>query len=223
MSELDDKLLDHDYDGIKELDNNLPRWWLGLFYFTIIWGVLYLIYFHVLHLGYSSQDQYLKEMDPNYVPASQTDGKLFGIIPTYVAPYTNLRGDPTPWTALQGSGKQTIVLLTSESDTATYQFLNDSAGLAAGADVFARNCVPCHGKNAEGGIGPNLTDDYWLHGATPTDIVKSVKYGYPAKGMISWRAFLKEDQILQVAEYVNSLRGSNPPNAKPPQGDLVTE
>ena len=67
MTDDHEKLLEHDYDGIKELDNDLPRWWLYLFYFCIAWGVLYMLYYHVFHIGYLSADQYRREKDPNYV------------------------------------------------------------------------------------------------------------------------------------------------------------
>ena len=72
-----------------------------------------------------------------------------------------------------------------------------------------------------GGVGPNLTDNYWLHGATISDVVKSVKYGYPSKGMVPWLGQLSEDEIINAASYVLTLRGSNPSGGRSPQGDLV--
>lgn len=223
MSENRDKLLDHDFDGIKELDNNLPTWWLWLFYISIIWGVVYMLYFHVLDIGYSSETEYRLEMDPYYVPESNADGKLFGMVPTYRAPYSGFGVEMTPWMASRGKAAEAFVELSHESDTVTYVLIEDAAGLTSGRELFVKNCVQCHGQVGEGGIGPNLTDDYWLHDASASGLVKSIKYGYPAKGMIAWRGFLKEDQILQVAGYINSLRGSNPANGKPPQGELVEQ
>ncbi len=223
MSENQDKLLSHDYDGIRELDNDLPRWWVWLFYLCIIWSVLYLLYFHVFHIGYLSADEYNKEMDPTYVRVSEADLKFWGVLDEYHSPLFNPAGDMTPRKALLMKGESAFAVVTRESDTTTYVALTDEESIAAGKKIFTQNCVSCHGTFGEGGIGPNLTDDYWLHGAGMTNVTKSVMYGYPSKGMISWRGFLKPEQILQVASYVLTLRGTNPPNPKAPQGDLVAE
>lgn len=95
--------------------------------------------------------------------------------------------------------------------------------IAAGKGIYSANCSPCHGTGGQGGIGPNLTDDYWLHGHTRKDIVNVVTQGVPAKGMIAWKAILNPWKIQQVAAFVGSLKDSNPPNAKAPQGTKVTE
>lgn len=217
------KLLDHDYDGIKELDNDLPRWWLYLFYITIVWGTLYLLYYHVFDVGYLSADEYKEEMNPNYVRVSEADTKFLGILDSYHSPLNKHGQDRTPRLDILSQGGAVFVEETAESDTTSYVYYTDDAQLANGRDLFIKNCVQCHGVAGEGGIGPNLTDNYWLHGGQFNNIVKSVKYGYPAKGMISWRAFLKPEQILQVSSFVRTLRGSNPANPKAPQGDLVEE
>ena len=99
--------------------------------------------------------------------------------------------------------------------------LKDPASLAEGKEIFVKNCVSCHGVHGEGGIGPNMTDDYWIHGAKLGQMVHTITVGVPAKGMIPWRGTLKEDQIIKVASYLRTLRGTNPPNAKAPQGELV--
>lgn len=91
--------------------------------------------------------------------------------------------------------------------------------LSAGKAVFAQNCVACHGQNAEGIVGPNLTDEYWLHGGKINDIFKVIKYGVPEKGMISWEKQLTPKQISDVANYIESLKGTNPANPKAPQGE----
>lgn len=219
----DDKLLDHDYDGIQELDNDLPRWWLGLFYFTIVWAVIYMLYYHVTGLGYLQDEEYLAEMDPNYVRVEPADAKLLGVFPEYRTPNYNPAGDFTPRKAILGEDVEPFVEMTRESDTSIYVALTDPAALATGQDLFVKNCASCHGNLGEGGVGPNLTDQYWLHGSDITSVVKSVGYGYPTKGMIAWRGMLKPDQILTVSSHVLSLIGTNPPNPKAPQGDLVTE
>ena len=224
MADYNDDLLDHEYDGIRELDNQLPRWWLYLFYFTIVWGVAYMLYYDVLQIGYSQADEYRREMDPSYVRVSAADSKLLGVIPEYNSPLQTLRTDLTPYARKHLSGAPAVVMLTAATDTTSYQQVEDPARLALGKEVYVKNCVQCHGQNAEGGIGPNLTDQYWLNGnGDVTFIVKSVTYGYPAKGMIPWRGALQPDDILDVASYVHTLRGTNPPNPKPPQGELVEE
>ena len=95
----------------------------------------------------------------------------------------------------------------------------DPDAIAAGGQIFATNCLPCHGPQGQGGIGPNLTDEFWLHGSTYADVVKVITEGVPAKGMIAWKAVLKPDKIHQAAAFVRSLEGSNPPNPKAPQGE----
>ena len=95
------------------------------------------------------------------------------------------------------------------------------ANIEKGKEIFVKNCVSCHGPQGQGIIGPNLTDDYWLHGAGINNVVHTITFGVPAKGMITWRGVLKEKQILQVASYILTLHGTNPPNPKAPQGEKV--
>nr|WP_294895241.1 cbb3-type cytochrome c oxidase N-terminal domain-containing protein [uncultured Pedobacter sp.] len=90
--------------------------------------------------------------------------------------------------------------------------------LASGKAVFAQNCVACHGEHAQGVVGPNLTDEYWLHGGKINNLFKTIKYGVPEKGMISWEKQLSPKQISDVANYIESLKGTNPANPKAPQG-----
>jgi cytochrome c oxidase cbb3-type subunit III len=101
----------------------------------------------------------------------------------------------------------------------------DAAGIAAGKDLYAaKQCITCHGAAGEGAaVGPNLADDYWIHGGSLANIFKSIKYGWPDKGMRSWKDELSPVQMAQLSSFVKSLKGSNPPNAKPPQGDLYSE
>lgn len=112
----------------------------------------------------------------------------------------------------QASGQPELVLLTSQED------------LAAGETVFKEKlCATCHGQQGEGNaVGPNLTDKYWLHGATIADVYEVIKNGVPAKGMTPYKDQLSDEKILQVASYIlESLQGTNPPNAKEPQGEAV--
>lgn len=95
---------------------------------------------------------------------------------------------------------------------------DDPAQLAAGRQVFATNCIACHGPLGQGVIGPNLTDKYWIHGGKPSQIAQTIIKGVPDKGMVTWGGVLSNDQIKQVAAYVVSLKGSAPPDPKAPQG-----
>lgn len=97
----------------------------------------------------------------------------------------------------------------------------DSKTLGAGTEVYTTNCVPCHGPTGGGTIGPNLTDGYWLHGGTPESIFASIRDGFADKGMPAWGAQLGERRALAVTAYVLSLRNTNAPGGKPPQGDKV--
>lgn len=223
MAKYKDELLDHDYDGIQEMDNNLPKWWLYLFIFTIGWSVLYMLYYHVFDLGYLQEDEYRQEMDRNYVRVSPSDLKVLGILPEYHSPYHNPRGDATPYSLLALVQKGARIMMTAATDTVTYIAVDEPVSISDGQKIFLKDCAQCHGKLGEGGVGPNLTDDYWLHGADVSSIVRSVKYGYPAKGMISWLGTLKEEDIIKAASFILTLRGTNPPNGRAPQGDLVTE
>jgi cytochrome c oxidase cbb3-type subunit 3 len=181
-----DVMLDHDYDGIKELDNQLPPWWKWGFVFTIIWAVCYFSYFHIFHAAPLSAGEYDNEMAAAKVAK-----------------------DAYMKTAKNNVDENTIVF--------------DASYVADGQKIFSENCVACHGAKGEGGVGPNLTDDYWLHGGKINDIFKTVKYGWPANGMKSWQTDFSAMQIAQVVCYVKSLRGTNPPNPKAPQGDLYSE
>ncbi len=95
----------------------------------------------------------------------------------------------------------------------------DPVVLERAAARFAKTCSPCHGANAQGLIGPNLTDDRWLHGGKVTDIFGTIVKGVPAKGMPPWGRALKPDEIASLASFIRSLQGSNPAGAKPPEGD----
>jgi cytochrome c oxidase cbb3-type subunit 3 len=95
----------------------------------------------------------------------------------------------------------------------------DEATLKIGESIFQQKnlCYTCHRPDLGGVIGPNLTDDYWLHGGHFGDILKSITTGYPEKGMLKYgnNNRLTDDELLAVASYVVSKRGSNPPAPKP--------
>ncbi|MFC4232468.1 cbb3-type cytochrome c oxidase N-terminal domain-containing protein [Parasediminibacterium paludis] len=99
----------------------------------------------------------------------------------------------------------------------------DADGVSSGAALFKTNCVACHGAQGQGGVGPNLTDDYWLHGGGIKDVFKTIKYGWQEKGMKSWKDDFSPVQMAQLASFVKSLKGTKPPTPKDPQGDLYKE
>lgn len=215
MSEKEkDQLLDHDYDGIKEFDNDLPPWWKNLFYITIVWAVLYLLYFHVFQIGYLPHAEYSKQIDPNWTRLEDPSFNPFWMKFSYRSPMFS-PGDVTP-RELAERGQ-----LMAEEEVLNFEPLTDAASLEEGKVLFDRNCGPnCHGMMGEGMICPNLTDEYWLHSEGDINgIIRTIRNGVPAKGMISWKRVLKPDEIHKAGSYTYSLYGTNPPNAKKPEGE----
>ncbi|MBA4409222.1 MAG: hypothetical protein C0397_07355 [Odoribacter sp.] len=90
--------------------------------------------------------------------------------------------------------------------------------LAAGKAIYDKTCLVCHGKFGEGLVGPNFTDEYWIHGGRPEELKKVIIEGVLDKGMISYKSQMNNTQIDHVIGYILSLQGSNPPNQKAPQG-----
>ena len=183
-----DIMLDHDYDGIKELDNSLPPWWVWGFYITIIYSVIYLIHFHVLGTGPSSKEELERELA---LAEKQKEEYL-----------------------------KTAANLIDENNV---QYLTAEANLSAGRKIFEQNCASCHAQDGGGLVGPNLTDNYYIHGGSIQDIFKVIKYGVLEKGMLAWKDMLSPAQMQDVASYVKSLVGTTPANPKEPQGTLYTE
>jgi cytochrome c oxidase cbb3-type subunit 3 len=182
----DDKLLDHDYDGIRELDNPVPFWLNVILWGTVIFSAWYLLYYQFGH-GETIKQQYDREMLALYDMQSKALLKLGPITDKTIAD------------------------------------MQSNAGMMASAtSLFAARCSPCHGAHAQGNIGPNLTDDYWLHGGRPTQIYHTISEGVPAKGMISWKNQLSAGEMLALAAYVMTLHDSRPAGPKAPQGDLVS-
>ena len=99
----------------------------------------------------------------------------------------------------------------------------DAAGIAEGGKLYKQSCVACHGANGEGGIGPNLTDEYWIHGGSMNNIYKTIKVGYPDKGMQAWESMLSPVQMKDLSSFVKSLQGTKPANGKAPQGDIYKD
>lgn len=177
-------LLDHNYDGIKELDNNLPPWWLAMFYVSIVYGVIYFGYYHMTDYGTSSAEDYHAEM-----AAAAEEVAAF-------------------------RSTQTVMV-----DETTVTRLDAQDDLAKGKQIYDINCVVCHLDNGAGLVGPNLTDEFWIHGGSIKDIFATIKYGVPEKGMIAWSAQIKPSDMQRLASYILTMQGTNPPNGKAPEGE----
>ena len=108
-------------------------------------------------------------------------------------------------------------------DEKTLTALTDAAALKSGKEIFIKNCAVCHTESGAGLVGPNLTDDYWIHGGGIKNVFAVVKEGVPAKGMISWKTQLNPRQMQEVSSYILTLRGTNPPNPKAPEGVLYVQ
>ncbi|MCB0340115.1 MAG: c-type cytochrome [Bdellovibrionales bacterium] len=185
----EDKLLTHDYDGIQEYDNDLPRWWKNIFWVTTVFGLFYAGW---VHLGFK---------EPQHAQLARELSEL-----------DEQRAAIASETGNQEFGEAQMLALTKDSEV-----------VQKGKDIFAAKCAACHGLNAEGLVGPNLTDEYWIHGASITDILHIVRVGVPEKGMLSWETMMSEDEIRQVVSYVWTLQGSNPANPKAPEGQLSSK
>lgn len=180
--------LGHSYDGIRELDNHLPPWWKGLFYACVIWGIGYMIVYHVTDSFPLSLDEYQDE--------------------------------------LADASEQARILKASKPaeaiDENTLAYTADADLIAKGKIVFtSNNCGSCH--RADGGgntIGPNLTDQYWLHGGNIKNIYATINTGVVEKGMPAWGKVMSAADVRNLSFYIMSLQGSNPADAKAPQGEL---
>lgn len=178
-------LLNHNYDGIRELDNVLPPWWVKMFYASIVFSVIYLVRFHVLE-GPDQKAEFDTEMEEARIAVEE----------------------------YKKTAKDLI-------DGETVTLLTDTGDLADGKKLFETNCVACHRADGGGTIGPNLTDEYWILGGGIKNVFNTItKGGRDGKGMVAWKGTLKPSEIQQVASYVLSLQGTNPADAKAPEGDM---
>lgn len=178
-----DRLLsDHEYDGIRELDNDLPPWWKWLFYITIAFGIIYLIRLWVFDADDLYQErEFRKEMAE---AASMMPDK-------------------------------------ATSEEFEIKLLTDEAALARGKETYEKICQVCHLVDGGGLVGPNMTDDYWIHGNTVEDWFKIVTNGVLEKGMIAYKDQLSPTQRLEVISYVATLHGTEPANPKAPEGEKM--
>jgi cytochrome c oxidase cbb3-type subunit III len=197
MSRDRDELMDHEADGIQEFDNDLPRWWLYGFYFTVIFSVIYLVNYHVLPTPF------------------------FGAA-TVVAEY---EADVKAAAALQAMHRAHASVGGGTVAVAA-KALTDAPSLQKGRAIFESTtslCSSCHRPDLGGLVGPNLTDDTWLHGCSVNEVMTSIRTGYPTRGMLPFGGGtpLSDQELRQLASYVLSKRGSLPtaPKAADPERD----
>ncbi|MCT4664192.1 MAG: MFS transporter [Flavobacteriales bacterium] len=182
----DDILLDHEYDGIKELDNNLPPWWVAFFYITIVFAVVYIFQMHISNSMPHMADEYNNEI----AAAEEALNKF----------------------------KESSTNFIDENNVV---LLDDAASREIGKKLYQASCAACHGNEGQGLVGPNFTDNYWIHGGSVKDVFSTIKYGVPDKGMIAWKSQLKGPQMQKIASYILlDLVGTTPANPKAAEGEL---
>lgn len=179
MKKEKDEVRGHAFDGIEEYDNDLPRWWLNIFWITTIFGVVYAGY---VHLGFKVEDHKALEM-----ALAEIEEKKIESAPTL-------------------------------SEEFLLSLAGDEAVVAKGKETFASKCVACHADKGQGLIGPNLTDNFWIHGSELLQIRQVIVKGVPEKGMIPWEAMLTNDQINEVVAFIHSIRNTNVEGGKAPEG-----
>jgi cytochrome c oxidase cbb3-type subunit III len=177
-------VMEHTYDGIAELDNPTPPWFMYLFYSSIVIAVSYMIMYHVIGDGQIMTTEYAQEN----VEADQANI-------AYMKKFAN------------SINENNVVVLV------------DAKSVETGGKIYAKNCVACHGDKGQGGVGPNLTDEFWLHGGSTKAVFHTLMEGVPEKGMISWKKTLNPIQLQHLVSFLSRFQGTNPENGKAPQGD----
>lgn len=178
-------VMDHEYDGIREYDNPLPRWWVWMWAGSFFFSVGYFFHYHVSHNGTSVESDYDADMAE----------------------------------AREAEAKQSLAEPVNEESLG--KLAQNPALMVDAKALFGLRCAPCHGANAQGLIGPNLTDNAWLHGTGKlTDIYGVVDGGVAAKGMPAWGRQLSPIELRKVVAFIGTLRGTNVPG-KAPEGAAV--
>jgi len=176
-------LLDHDYDGIKELNHPLPSWWVGIFVLTVVFSIPYFYYYHM------------------------SDG------PTLVQEY---EADLKKVEAVKAEAAAKNGGFNMDSYKA---FVAGGSALEMGKAVYAAKCAACHGAQGQGLVGPNLTDNFWVIGdGSSESIYNVIDKGVLSKGMPAWGDQVSKEELMGMTHFIETLKGTNPPGAKAPQG-----
>lgn len=182
-----DQLLDHEYDGIREYDNPLPRWWKTIFWGSFVFSIGYFFHYHLSGNGQSVAAAYEAEMRE----------------------------------AREAEAKANLAQPVSEESLG--KLMADPALMTDAKALFTQKCAACHGDKAQGLIGPNLTDNAWIHGqGTLTDIFGVVNEGVLAKGMPAWGRQLSPIEVRKLVAFVGTQRGKAVPG-KAPEGNVVAQ
>lgn len=179
-------ILDHNYDGIRELDNKLPPWWVYMFYGTIIFAIVYLVRFEIYN-DYDQKMEYEQEVAAAKLEIEEYKKTAKGLV-----------------------------------DVSTVELLTEASDINAGKTIFETTCVACHMADGGGGIGPNLTDDYWILGGGIKNVFNTVSEGgRDGKGMVAWKQILKPVEMAQVSSYILvEIYGKTPANPKAAEGEI---
>lgn len=221
----------HNYDGIQEYDKPLPKWWLVIFFGSIIWGVAYWIFFPAMFpknwdgiatvevdgetVPWTSKNELYSELEENnkvftdnfeqsiLANAGATDAaKTLGQLEKL---QTTFRRSESPPADLQTKIDDKI----AELSPAIEKLAQDPGALKVGSRLFLQNCSVCHGSNAKGATGyPNLTDNDWLYGGDASNLLTTLHKGRVG-GMPAWRDQIGEDGVRAASEYVLSLSPNN--------------
>jgi cytochrome c oxidase cbb3-type subunit 3 len=181
-----DPLLSHEYDGIREYDNPMPRWWVWIFWASFYFSLGYFIHYHMTGNGESVAAAY--DTDLALAREKEAAQAMSG-----------------------GLTEQTLAGL-----------MGNEAMMADASKLFVQRCAQCHGNKGEGLIGPNLTDNYWIHGdASLLSIHEVISEGVQTKGMPPWKKQLRPIELSKLTAYVGTLKGTDIPGPKGKEGKLI--
>lgn len=221
----------HSYDGIQEYDKPLPKWWLVIFFGTIVWGAAYWIFFPAIQPGswngvatvevdgetvpWTSENELYSELEANdkvftdnfeqSILAKANAIEATTTLNELSELQTTLRRSEEPPADLQTQIDEKVAALSP----AVEKLAQDPNALKVGSRLFLQNCSVCHGSNAKGAVGyPNLTDNEWLYGGGADHILTTLHKGRVG-GMPAWRDQIGEDGVRAASEYVLSLSPKN--------------
>lgn len=212
----------HEFDGIEELNNPLPKWWSTFFLITIVWGFGYLLFYPGLGnwaglFGWTSSNQGVVSLEDSKAQAEYAKANNLIVEYDMEVKAADAKFGPifAEFAALSiediASAKNEEIDFDEKGDLTAEQtsLLRRKEALRVGQRLFLQNCAQCHGSDARGTTGfPNLADKDWLYGGTPADIKASLLHGRVAQGMIAWETMLGGEQgVKDVAAYVVSLSG----------------
>lgn len=189
----------HSLDGIQEYDNDMPGWWVKLFFVTIIFSAFYMAWYHLPFFpSQSLADSFDKAMQDH--EKNKADAQAAAA----AGMSANTGGSPGETSPDENDSWVTLT--------------NDASLVASGKAAFTTNCAPCHGPLGGGLVGPNLTDDFWIHEPSVANLFRVVMDGVPEKGMPPWGPVIGPEASRATLAYIATLRGTNPPDAKAAEG-----